>query len=586
MLSGSRDGSLSLDGPRPLRVHTQTPPFSGMTSSCAPRSMTEQPTESPFDAVPAPLRANLERKGFTSLTTIQQAVVDAEAAGRNLRLSSQTGSGKTVALGIAIFPALEDPNVDVVRALVIAPTRELAQQVEAELQSLYEGCRGARSVVCTGGSDIRAEQRRLKAKPTLVVGTPGRLLDHVRSGALNLNNVVEVVLDEADQMLDMGFKDELDALLAQLPEQRRSHLVSATFPDMVQRLADAFQKDPLQLQGSVPGQANADIEHVAHLVFERDRYAALVNILLANLGRRTLVFVQKRVDAAQVAEMLSEDGFTAMPLSGDLPQAQRNRTLAAFKTGTVEILVATDVAARGIHVDDVAIVVHGDVPRESEIYTHRSGRTGRAGQKGQSLLLVVPSARRRTESMLHQAQVKFQWAPLPSPQKIRRAQTKKARRALHDLLSQVEGGVPMVGADSAPEGANSEERSSLIPPPVGAEAALEFDLEYAARLVEHHDPKQVIAVLLALSETRLPTQPRAIIEPPLHAEKPPAWQTHRQHGGPAHRNRPPLKGGLKGAALKRGPREQHAPAHRTTGPGRGSSPTPERHFRRERPARG
>jgi ATP-dependent RNA helicase DeaD len=297
------------------------------------------------------------------------------------------------------------------------------------LQSLYEGCRGARSVVLTGGSDIRAEQRRLKAKPTLVVGTPGRLLDHVRSGNLSLGNVVEVVLDEADQMLDMGFKDELDALLAELPAERRSHLVSATFPDAVQRLAHAFQSNPLQLQGSTPGQANADIEHVAHLVFERDRYAALVNILLANLGKRTLVFVQKRVDAAQVAEMLSEDGFTAMPLSGDLPQAQRNRTLAAFKAGTVEILVATDVAARGIHVDDVAIVVHGDVPRESEVYTHRSGRTGRAGQKGQSLLLVLPAARRRTEVMLNQAQVKFQWAPLPTPQKIRRAQTKKQKPA-------------------------------------------------------------------------------------------------------------------------------------------------------------
>lgn len=550
--------------------------------------MTEQPIESPFDAVPAPLRANLERKGFTALTTIQRAVVDAEAAGRNLRLSSQTGSGKTVALGIAIYPALEDATGDVVRALVIAPTRELAQQVEAELQSLYEGCRGARSVVLTGGSDIRAEQRRLKAKPTLVVGTPGRLLDHVRSGALDLSHVREVVLDEADQMLDMGFKDELDALLAQLPQERRSHLVSATFPDAVQRLADNFQDDPLQLQGSVPGQANADIEHIAHLVFERDRYAALVNILLANLGKRTLVFVQKRVDAAQVAEMLSEDGFTAMPLSGDLPQAQRNRTLAAFKAGTVEILVATDVAARGIHVDDVALVIHGDVPRESEVYTHRSGRTGRAGQKGQSLLLVVPAARRRTEVMLQQAKVKFQWAPLPTPQKIRRTQTKKARRALHDLLAQVEGGVTAlpVEAGAAASNANqSEERSSLVPP-AAPDPTLEFDFEYAARLLEHHDPKQVIAVLLALSETRLPTQPRAIVEPPLHTEKPPAWQTHRPHNGPAHRNRPPLKGGLKGAALKRGPRDAHPAAHRPGGPGRGGSPTPDRHFRRERPARG
>ncbi len=250
--------------------------------------------------------------------------------------------------------------------------------------------------------------------------------------------------------------------------------------------------------------------------------------------------------------------------------------------------MATDVAARGIHVDDVAIVVHGDVPRESEIYTHRSGRTGRAGQKGQSLLLVLPAARRRTEVMLHQAQVKFQWAPLPTPQKIRRAHTKKARRALHDLLTQVEAGATSLPAKDGTQNiaTQDDERSSLIPPVAALESGVELDLEYAARLLDHHDPKQVIAVLLALSETQLPTQPRAIVEPPLHAEKPPAWQTHRPHNAPAHRNRPPLKGGLKGSGLKRGPREPHAAPHRTSGPGRGSSPTPERHFRRERPARG
>lgn len=511
-----------------------------MTDSQAPEALPSDDQsgdhlDSPFDGVPDTLRDNLIKRGFTDLTPIQQAVVNGECSGRNLRISSQTGSGKTVALGFALYEALTDAKSTVVSALVIVPTRELAQQVEAELQWLFAGCPGARSLVVTGGSDIRAEIRRLKAKPTLVVGTPGRLLDHVRNGNLVLSNVREVVLDEADQMLDMGFKDDLDALVAELPQERRSHLVSATFPDMVRRLAEAFQTNPLLLQGTALGQANADIEHIAHLVFERDRYAALVNILLANLGRRALVFVQKRIDASEVSEWLNEDGFSALPLSGDLPQAQRNRTLAAFKAGTVEILVATDVAARGIHVDDVAMVIHEDVPRESEIYTHRSGRTGRAGQKGQSVLLVVPPARRRTEAMLNQARVKFQWAPLPTPQKIKRAQTKKARRNFHELLTQVETSLTTAEPGVTPT-ANG----------------IELDFEYAKRLMDHQNPERVIAVLLALSEARLPTEPRAIVEPPLHVEKPPAWQTHRHPSG-AQRPRAPFKSGFKHGGPRKGP---------------------------------
>lgn len=494
--------------------------------------MTEQ--ESPFEGVPTPLRATLERRGFSGLTPIQKAVVDSACHGRNLRLSSQTGSGKTVALGFALYPALTEP-ADGVSALVIVPTRELARQVESELTWLFEGCAGVRSLVVTGGSDIRAEQRRLREKPNLVVGTPGRLLDHVRSGMLKLGSVREVVLDEADQMLDMGFRDELDALVAELPAERRSHLVSATFPDAVKRLANNFQTDPLQLQGTALGQANVDIEHTAHLVHERDRYAALVNVLLANLGRRALVFVQKRVDAAQVAEMLSRDGFSASPLSGDLPQAQRNRTLAAFKAGTIDVLVATDVAARGLHVDDVAMVIHGDVPRESEVYTHRSGRTGRAGQKGQSILLVVPAARRRTESMLQQARVQFKWAALPTAEHIRRTLMKKARRSLHELLARVDE----VQAQSAGGGTSKVEEASAVtndggsrPDAPTAHVLFEtllpnLDYEYAQRLIEHHAPEKVIAVLLALSQTPLPTEPRAVVEPPLHLERRPAWQAHR-----------------------------------------------------------
>jgi ATP-dependent RNA helicase DeaD len=465
--------------------------------------MTE-PERSPFEGVPAPLRNNLERRGFDQLTTIQRAVVDASSEGRNLRLTSQTGSGKTVALGFVLYPALvgasEGPSPC---ALIIVPTRELAGQLRVELGWLLEGCEGVRVEVVTGGTDVRSEQRRLRSVPRVVVGTPGRLLDHVRSGALDLSQVQEVVLDEADQMFDMGFKDELESLVERLPEQRRSHLVSATFPPAVKALAARFQKDPLHLEGTALGAANRDIAHVAHLVFESDRYPALLNVLLANLGRRCLVFVQRRVDAATVAEKLAADGFAALPLSGDLPQAQRDRTLASFKSGTIQVLVATDVAARGIHVDDIALVVHGDVPRDPEVYTHRSGRTGRAGQSGQSVLLVVPQARWRTEGLLKAARVDVQWLPVPTPKKIRRAVTKQSRRRLHAQLALA--GEP-----------------ALLQP---------SELEYAAQLLASTDPQQLVATLLKLSEPVLPAVPRQITEPELHASRPRPLHDPRQRLG-------------------------------------------------------
>ncbi len=450
-----------------------------------------------WDGVPEVLRSALEKRGFGELTKIQRAVVESNNAGRNLRLSSKTGSGKTVALGIAIVSALADERARELRALIIVPTRELAHQVQKELRWLYADMPGARTEVVTGGTDIRQEKRRLRESPTVVVGTPGRLLDHVQSGVLNLSTVREVVLDEADQMLDLGFKDELDALLAQLPEQRRSHLVSATFPRAVERLAHAFQDNPLELEGTALGEPNQDIEHVAHLVMDRDRYPALVNILLDNLGERCLVFVQRRIDASGVAEALQKDGFSALPLSGDLPQAQRSRTLSAFKSGSIDILVATDVAARGLHVDDISMVVHDDMPRESDTYTHRSGRTGRAGQKGRSIMLVVPQARRRVEMLLQRAGVTFSWSPLPDPKKIRRKMMKAGRRRFHEQLAEL--------ADN----------------PLQLDAASK---EYAERLLAEHDPSHVVAVLLDLASPKLPTEPRQVVEPDLQ------WERQRPRG--------------------------------------------------------
>lgn len=448
----------------------------------------------PFADLPnieEPLRRALEQRGFKDLTSIQRAVLNAEAEGRNLRISSQTGSGKTVALGFALAPMLiaSDKSKSETNALIITPTRELAIQVKTELDWLFGHIQGITVDVVTGGTDLRTEKRRLQKAPRVLVATPGRLLDHMRSGAVKVSAVREVVLDEADQMLDMGFRDDLDAIVDALPAERRSHLVSATFPVNVKRLAERFQQNALLLQGTALGAANQDIEHIAHLIYEEDRYKALVNVLLSHLGERALVFVRKRTDAAEVAEELANEGFAALPLSGDMAQAQRQRALAAFKSGTVQILIATDVAARGIHVDDIAVVIHSDIPTDSEIYTHRSGRTGRAGNKGSSVLLVPVKGERRAQRLLRDANVKATFAPLPTPKKILQRLVKDARRKLHELLTQ-ERELPQA--------------------------------EYAAQLLAAHPPERLVATLLEMAQAPLPREPFDLAPPPPPREMRPA----------------------------------------------------------------
>ena len=447
----------------------------------------------PFAGVPAPLRAALQRRGYTQLTAVQAAVVAAIAeghdGGRNLRISSQTGSGKTVAVGIALAGTLCDPTdaTPGPRALIITPTRELAAQVQSELEWLFETSPGVRVAVVTGGTDVRREKQRLRERSKILVGTPGRLLDHIRSRALDCSGIREVVLDEADQMLDMGFKDELDAIVASLPTERRSHLVSATFPPAVKRLAESFQRGALHLEGTVLGQANADIEHIAYLIRPRQRYAAVVNLLLESWGERCLIFVRTRADTAELCESLSGDGFGALPFSGELPQAQRTRTLDAFRNGTIKILVATDVAARGIDVPDIGMVIHAEIPKDTDIYTHRSGRTGRAGKTGKSLIMVPVNAQARVHRMLREARVEARWEPIPSPKKILQGVTKATRRTLYERLE-------------------------------GAEFS-EAELTYAQNLLEKQPPAQVVAMLLRMAETPLPREPMEV-----QAAEPRAWE--------------------------------------------------------------
>jgi ATP-dependent RNA helicase DeaD len=372
------------------------------------------------------LAAALAKKGYTTLTPVQQSVLDPSLEGRDLRISSQTGSGKTLAIGFALRNAVTGEPVKPTpvarpRALVIVPTRELAKQVNDELTWLYAPQR-LRIASVIGGSSYRDEHRALSAGPAIVVGTPGRLLDHLNRGGIEAGDVGVVVLDEADRMLDLGFRDELEAILAKAPPGHRTHLVSATFARDVAALADRVQKDPKRIEGTPLGSANRDIDHIVYLVNPRERVDALINVLLHHADEQTLVFARTRADVSEIARELQQAGFASGSLSGEMDQNARNRALAAFKRGDIRALIATDVAARGIDVQDIGRVIQVDPPTDPDTYTHRSGRTGRAGRKGVSAVLVAPAGLRRAASLLQRARVQFRVEPIPTAAAIREAQ--------------------------------------------------------------------------------------------------------------------------------------------------------------------
>ncbi|HPF15132.1 MAG TPA: DEAD/DEAH box helicase, partial [Planctomycetota bacterium] len=433
-----------------------------------------------WGVIPEPLRQAMEAQGYDNLTPVQESAIEALTAGRDLRITSQTGSGKTVALGMVMAPDLIQASLEKRSSkrmlgpigLVIAPTRELAGQVQRELMWLYKRIPNLRVECVTGGTPFGPEARRLETSPLVLVGTPGRLLDHVKRGSLDLSLVSQLVLDEADQMLDLGFRDELDAILEATPAQRHTHLVSATFPPAIQQLAKRYQENAMHVEGSRLGHANADISHVGYWVGRGDRYPVLVNQLLLAGEERVLVFVATRRDTNVLAEKLSSDGFPAAPLSGDLEQKNRERTLAAFRSGSVRILVATDVAARGLDVPDVPLVVQGDLPRDQEVYIHRSGRTGRAGNKGLCVLLAPSNQRRRVQRLIQDARIPMDWQDAPSAEEVRAALHQRTADTVRQALAEV--------THIRPE-----------------------DRELARQLLEDADAEQVVAVLLSRV---LPTQ--------------------------------------------------------------------------------
>lgn len=361
-----------------------------------PAHSESHPVNLPETIHPA-LAAALTARGYDTLTPVQLSVLAPEAAERDLLVSAQTGSGKTVAFGIAIAPTLLGEAEKFERAaaplaLLIAPTRELAMQVQRELQWLYEGT-GAQIAAGVGGMDIRTERRALERGAHIVVGTPGRLRDHISKRALDLSNVRAVVLDEADEMLDLGFREDLEFILDAAPEDRRTLMFSATVPRAIADLAKTFQHDALRVVATTVGEQHADIEYQQIIVRNDEREHAVINMLLLHDGSNTIVFCHTRELVKHLTARLANRGFPVVALSGELTQAERTNALQAMRDGRARVCVATDVAARGIDLPNLDLVIHADVPSNPETLLHRSGRTGRAGRKG-ICALIVPVHRR------------------------------------------------------------------------------------------------------------------------------------------------------------------------------------------------
>lgn len=378
--------------------------------------MTDQQT------IPAPLAQALSARGYDTLTPVQDAVLHPELEHADLLVSAQTGSGKTVAFGLALAPTLLTgaetlPRAANPLALIIAPTRELALQVMRELEWLYAGI-GGRLTSCIGGMDMRDERRALSKGVHIVVGTPGRLQDHVKRGSLDLSDLRAVVLDEADEMLDMGFREELEHILGEAPATRRTLMFSATVSKPIARLAQNYQNDAVRVNTVSGKQQHIDIDYQALVVNPNDADNAIVNVLRFHEAETAIVFCSRRETVNKLTSRLNNRGFSVVALSGEYSQKERTNSLQALRDGRARVCVATDVAARGLDLPGLDLVIHADLPRNQEGLLHRSGRTGRAGRKGVCALIVPVRAKRRMERLLQDAKVKANWTSPPSVKDI------------------------------------------------------------------------------------------------------------------------------------------------------------------------
>jgi len=368
-----------------------------------------------FTALPLapPLARALAVLGFARMTPVQAHALPALLAGADVIAQARTGSGKTVAFGLALLARVEVERARV-QALVLCPTRELADQVSAELRRLARFIANLRVVTLCGGVPVRVQKPALQAGPHVVVGTPGRVLDHLARANLDLGDLRVLVLDEADRMLDMGFIAAITAVLEQAPLARQTLLFSATYPDDIRALSRAFQRSPVAVtvDTAVPP---ADLEQTFYAVEPAAKFAALTALLLAHRPESALVFCRTRDEVRELGARLGERGFAALALHGELEQRERDEVLLRFANRSCAVLVATDLAARGLDIQGLAAVVSWDPPGDPDVHLHRIGRTGRAGRHGHAFTLCAPHERARVAALERAQGAPVRWGRVPEP---------------------------------------------------------------------------------------------------------------------------------------------------------------------------
>jgi len=360
----------------------------------------------------------VNKLGFKTPSEIQVKVIPVLLSGtRDLVGLAQTGTGKTAAFGLPLIQQTDFKN-KTTQALVICPTRELCMQITRDLESFAIYKSNPNILPVYGGSSIDEQIRRIKKGAHIVVATPGRLLDLIKRKAIKLNTVQRLVLDEADEMLNMGFKEDIDSILDQTPAKKRVCLFSATMPKDVRRIANNYMEDPIEIVVGRQNSPATNIDHRYYMMKERDRYYALKRILDYYPDIFGLVFCRTRRETGSVSEKLEKEGYNVVALHGDLSQGQRDAAMKKFWSRTAKILVATDVAARGIDVDDISHVIHYNLPDELEIYTHRSGRTARAGRSGLSLTLINTRESNKILQIEKIIQEKIEYSRIPGSEEI------------------------------------------------------------------------------------------------------------------------------------------------------------------------
>ncbi|MAN80030.1 MAG: ATP-dependent RNA helicase [Rhodospirillaceae bacterium] len=420
---------------------------------------------SEFEGVAKALGQALTKRGYSVLTPVQTAILAPELEDADVLVSAQTGSGKTVAFGLSLAPTLlagEDRfgRAAAPLALAVAPTRELALQVKRELDWLYE-MTGAVSASCIGGMDMGGERRALNKGAHIVVGTPGRLRDHIERGSLNVSELRAVVLDEADEMLDLGFREDLEFILDAAPSDRRTLMFSATVPRSIATLAKRYQRNAVRVATTEEQKQHLDIEYRALAVAPNDRENAIINLLRYYDAKSALVFCATRATVNHMTSRFANRGFSVVALSGELSQNERTHALQAMRDGRARVCIATDVAARGIDLPDLELVIHADIPKTRETLLHRSGRTGRAGRKGVSALIVPHNMRYRTERLLDSANLEATWGKAPSAKEIL-----------------------------------ARDRERTLADPVLSDPLTDEERAFAAELLERYSPEQIAGAFL------------------------------------------------------------------------------------------